>query len=182
MRTKPDHAFPALPALPLARAVERMLDPVQTREDACQAFGISAKTLSEWLRGRRPTAEFNTADRVLCSIELNWWEVWTPENTRPGRTSSGWSGRSPAATSHQLLSSMRRRGSVAARRTGRAGPGRASLRDRNPSVFTYPTIAEIMAVYHGFDRHERWWRRELHRHGVEQRAGRRSVHERMAVA
>jgi transcriptional regulator with XRE-family HTH domain len=167
MRTKPDHAFPALPALPLALAVERMLDPVQTREDACQAFGISAKTLSEWLRGKRLTAEFNTADRVLCSIELNWWEVWTAENTRPvemlERVERAFTGSDtdplPFDEDEPPLPL-----------SYRAALSRAVvLRDRNPSVFTYPTIAEIMAVYHGFDRHERWWRRELRRHGVEQR-------------
>jgi hypothetical protein len=37
----------------------------------------------------------------------------------------------------------------------------AQMRNGNPSVFTYPTIAEIMAVYHGLRRSPAWWRREL---------------------
>ena len=62
---------------------------------------------SEWLRGQRLTAKFNTADRCCASIELNWWEVWTPENTDPDGTSSGWSG--VHRRRHEPASSMRTR-------------------------------------------------------------------------
>jgi hypothetical protein len=35
------------------------------------------------------------------------------------------------------------------------------MRNGNPSVYTYPTIAEIMATYHGMRRSAGWWRRAL---------------------
>jgi hypothetical protein len=40
------------------------------------------------------------------------------------------------------------------------------LRNMNPSVFTWRTISYVMAMYHGFDREESWWRKELVATGV----------------
>lgn len=35
------------------------------------------------------------------------------------------------------------------------------LRESNPTAWTWLAISEAMRVYHGFDRAESWWRREL---------------------
>jgi hypothetical protein len=35
------------------------------------------------------------------------------------------------------------------------------LRETNPIAFTWATIAEVMRIYHGFDRCAAWWRVEL---------------------
>lgn len=35
------------------------------------------------------------------------------------------------------------------------------LRDADPVVFTWQTIAAVIRIYHGFDRSSNWWRRSL---------------------
>jgi hypothetical protein len=45
----------------------------------------------------------------------------------------------------------------------------AQMRNANPTVFSYATIAEVMAIYHGLRRSEGWWRRELLATGLVER-------------
>jgi hypothetical protein len=82
-QTRLDRSFPPLPSRPLIGAISKMLDPFTRLEAACEPYGLSSKTLTEVEKGRREQLEFNTADRIVCHSGLNWWEVWTAENTSP---------------------------------------------------------------------------------------------------
>jgi hypothetical protein len=37
----------------------------------------------------------------------------------------------------------------------------AVLRNTDPVAFTYPTITEVMRIYHGFERSPWWWQKQL---------------------
>jgi hypothetical protein len=76
-------AFPNPPAIQLANAIDAALarNPQHTRQEwTLQRWvGITDRTLREWRAGDRHTAKFNVADRVLCGLNLNWWEVWNEQ-------------------------------------------------------------------------------------------------------
>jgi hypothetical protein len=79
-------AFPNPPAIQLANAIDAALarSPQHTRQEwTLQRWvGITDRTLREWRAGDRHTAKFNVADRVLCGLNLNWWEVWNEQTIR----------------------------------------------------------------------------------------------------
>jgi hypothetical protein len=79
-------AFPNPPAIQLANAIDAALarNPQHTRQEwTLQRWvGITDRTLREWRTGDRHTAKFNVADRVLCGLNLNWWEVWNEQTVR----------------------------------------------------------------------------------------------------
>lgn len=90
--------FPRLPAVPLAAAMQRLIDredraaslndPVQRgprgecKEVVCLRLGIPTRTLTAWQLGERLLADFDVIDKVLTRAEWLWWEVYDEESVR----------------------------------------------------------------------------------------------------
>jgi hypothetical protein len=76
-------AFPNPPAIQLANAIDAALarHPQHTRQEWVlqRWIGITDRTVREWRTGERKNAKFNVADRVLCGLRLNWWEVYNEQ-------------------------------------------------------------------------------------------------------
>lgn len=81
------HAIPAVPAKPLADALERrmaaMLHEAWTggeagvsREGIAAAWGTCERSIRAWSNGERQTMHFNVADALLVATDLLPWDVW----------------------------------------------------------------------------------------------------------
>lgn len=82
--TAPDSKhFPKLPGPQLVAAVKRCSqEGGATAKEMAAGVGVWDRRLREW---SKPGALlfFNTADKVLLSLGLHWWDVWTPANSTP---------------------------------------------------------------------------------------------------
>jgi len=77
--------FPDLPLAPLAAAVSRVLARTQVAypppahgalEETAARLGVTAKTIREWVEGKRQVVRFDVADKVLAMSGWNWWDIW----------------------------------------------------------------------------------------------------------
>ena len=76
--------WPSLPALPLAKYLEAIKPAYVAMEHWCRKAGVSDRAFREWRDGTRPNVDFKTADKVLQSLGILWFDVWN-ENTVPRR-------------------------------------------------------------------------------------------------
>lgn len=49
-----------------------------------ELLGVSTRLLYAWRTGERRAAWWDTADKVLVGLGLNWWEVYDPTYAKPG--------------------------------------------------------------------------------------------------
>lgn len=81
-----------LPAAPLARYLQVLVEHEavesldSARDIVCASAGISKRTLFAWEQGERTLVQFDLVDRVLTSLGLQWWDVYTePEEYETAR-------------------------------------------------------------------------------------------------
>lgn len=77
-----------LPALPLARAIERLIandhlrlvgDDQSHAEAICEGLGIDSRNLRAWLSGERAEVQGDIVDRILTNAGWHWWDVYDAE-------------------------------------------------------------------------------------------------------
>jgi hypothetical protein len=179
-------AFPSLPARPLGLALERALDPDRPVDEECENLRTSSRSLREWVTGTRELVQFNTADKVLCALGLNWWEVWNEKTVSDPQQLENvrWAFTGECASpcpyeACACLTEGAEQLTLGESMAGKINPLEAPLplgyvqaleraaflRNNDPSVFSWPTIARVMRIYHGWDRHYNWWAGELLKSG-----------------
>lgn len=75
--------FPSLPALPLAKAIQKQGQRRHLHELFSSA-GVSDRRYREWITGNSYRVEFGTADKILLSLGLHWWDVWNEDTVKRG--------------------------------------------------------------------------------------------------
>jgi hypothetical protein len=80
MEREGEYGPPRLPAMPLARALRRVLDRRLAmgilQEEACGSLGVCSKSVREWTAGNIRYVDFDQADEILSRTEFLWWDVW----------------------------------------------------------------------------------------------------------
>jgi hypothetical protein len=173
-------AFPSLPARPLGLALERALDPDRPVDEECENLRTSSRSLREWVTGTRELVQFNTADKVLCALGLNWWEVWNEktcdkEQLETVRWAFTGECQSPCPNvfcrclmdefEQMELGNMEKATTLGPLTKVQALDRAEALRRRDPILFTWRVIAWVMSEYHGQHETASWWQRQLVRGG-----------------
>jgi hypothetical protein len=171
-------AFPVLPARPLGLALERAIDPDTPVDEACERFRTSSRSLREWLTGAREFVQFNTADRVLCEIGLNWFEVWNertvPDLEQLDTVRRAFTGECKSPCPDQFCKCLMDEfeqlemagmdsttGKVPLPLQPKEALDRAAHLRNSDASYSWTAIALIMRDYHGWDLPAYWWSREL---------------------
>lgn len=70
---------PAGPLVEMVKAALASCDDGLQRDELAR-IGLDQHSWSEMSRGVRQTVRFTTADRLVCGLGLNPWDVWRPED------------------------------------------------------------------------------------------------------
>lgn len=78
-------SFPDLPSVPLWQAITQMVEREGldggTKEMICERAGIPERRLLSWgPGGEQQSVRFDTADKVISRLDLEWWNVYGPEH------------------------------------------------------------------------------------------------------